>query len=367
MPAPALDSIYPADGFLTFPVGATIQILLDRETDLESVKDSIMLFGPDFDLRIGADSAVHAPDAGANPLDDYARSPGYGGEQAVEFTLTKVDEVGDAVDPQATYEEAEELRHLITVTPTNRLRENTEYQLFIAGASGDEDNNAALSTRSVFDAKAGDANLGSGNAKSSGVYRLDDDQIVISVVEGGSAADMRFDWWLASAPTTIYTVTSFHGKIELAAGVFVEFFGDSDTSFEVSDTFTIDLRAAEFLATTIKVTFSTAVDTVIAPPDTVSTSPIGIVPSESEAIPGTIEDDFAMLTSNPTTKSSNLRLETNQIVLTFNKTLDSTSVNLGTVSLKREAVTGTGYPEDVPFSMIVSGDKIYINIVPEEV
>ena len=366
MSVPALESIYPADGFLTFPVAANIQILLDKETDLESVKNSIMLFGPDFDLRIGADSSVHAPDAGADPLADYARSPGYGGEQLVDFKLIKVDEFGEEVTPQKTYEKAEELRHLIIVTPKTRLRENTEYQLFLAGANGDS-NNAALSSRSVFDPKTSVTNIGFGSARTSGIYRGGlEDQIIISVIQGGSASNMKFDWWLNSNPTNVYTVTSFYGKIELVDNVYIEFYGDDVTSFEVNDTFTINLRPVEFLEETYKVNFSTAVDTVVSPPDTVSTSPIGIVHNETETIPGSTADAFALTNSLPLSKASNLRLETNRIVLSFNKDLDPTSVNLGTVSLTRQSVTGNDYSEDVPFSMIISGSKIYINIIPKE-
>ena len=90
------------------------------------------------------------------------------------------------------------------------------------------------------------------------------------------------------------------------------------------------------------------------------------MPDATEPSIGTSSDDFALVSSDPASQSSHLRPETNQIVLEFNQDIDLSSVTLGTIELKRESVDGSSYSEDVPFSMLAVGNKLYINIVPED-
>ena len=75
--------------------------------------------------------------------------------------------------------------------------------------------------------------------------------------------------------------------------------------------------------------------------------------------------EFQLVKIEPEYGSSNISLKTKQIILTFNKDVDPTSVTADTIKLFRNVMDGNQDAVDVGYSWIVNGKKIIINIIRE--
>lgn len=354
MAVPGIVEVFPTDGYTQFPVGGSLTVLFDSEVDEYTARRAIFVYGPDYDTFVGPGMNVRLGN-GYNPYENTLRSPGYNGDVLVDIVVEKVDSNGDVLTTP-TYEVADLERTRVTLTPCQMLAERTEYCLFVAGDSSIS-NAISISSRSVFDAEAAVGNTGDGEVISSGVYGLEDpcpaDTLVIAMTTGGDNLNARFDWWLLSNPVDVHTHRAVPGLMELLPNVFIEIPGNG--SFDVGDQFSIKLEPTELLENTIKFTFSTALDHVIDPPSTISTSPLGVgtTPSVTE---------FAVTKCSPRDESSNVNINSNQIIITFSKDIDPASITHETVQLIMRSVRG-GVESNVPHSYLIAGNKLVLNIM----
>lgn len=350
MAAPTVLSINPVDGFNQWPVTETISILFDQEVDAYSAARAIFIHGPDTDVFVGP-GMENLLSSGWNPTERALLSPGYSGDAFVDIEVIRADINGIPLDNQFTYEPSDVEYSLVRVTPKKALYELTSYKLFLAGDA--VQNTMSVNSRSVFDAAADVANTGSGEIISSGVYNgSSTDTLVIEFTTSGNESEARYDWYLLSAPGSADTRRSFAGLQELLDDVFIEAFGE----FNSGDIFTIRLVPAEQITATIVVNFTTGANHVTELPANVSESSIVAAPGIVSPI------GFEVISIKPATGSSNVSLSTNQIVFTFSKAIDPLSVSHESIRLQLESVDGSD-PVSVPYSFIVSGNKLYINLM----
>ena len=83
------DQSYPVNNESDFPVGQEIVLVFDRALDLRKAKDSVILFGPDFDVTSGPDNALWMNGSdGTNPF--FLSSPGFSGFVECDFKNYRV-------------------------------------------------------------------------------------------------------------------------------------------------------------------------------------------------------------------------------------------------------------------------------------
>ena len=351
MAAPTITSISPTDGYNQWPVTQTIEIFFDQEIDAYSGAKALFLHGPDTDVFVGP-GMENLLSNGWNSTEAALKSPGYQGDVDVNIKFIKVDSDGDVIDDQFTYTEAGLEFTKVEISPVNALYPLTDYKLFIAGDT--VENTLSINSRSVFDAQADIDNTGTGEIVSSGVYNgAAADTLVVEFTRSGDQNTAGFDYYFASDPSGATNVHSYAGIQELADGLFIEAFGE----FKSGDIFTIALKPAEQITATIVVNFTTAANHVEVLPTEVSDSPIGITG------PGEVATtEFALVSCTPGDGSSNVSLNTNRLVFTFNNDIDPTSVTHETVQVLFESVDG-GDQNPVPYSFIVNGNKLYVNLM----
>ena len=129
MSAPSISAIYPNDTATGIPVGATIQITFDQGVDLQSVKDCVVVYGPDFDQTSGPDSAIWIDgDTGSNPF--FLNSPGFTGTVECDFDFIYVDSSGNEITPaQSTSSTDEGIWYMLLLTPKSLLKRYRVYCL----------------------------------------------------------------------------------------------------------------------------------------------------------------------------------------------------------------------------------------------
>jgi len=347
---PAIEEISPENGFNQWPISKSIEILIDQEVDLESAKKAIFLYGPEGGAILGA-GMDNILGNGWNPTEEISNGIKTSINLDLEISIQKVDSSKEEITPNKTYDESELEYSLIRVRPCNPLIELTDYKLYISG--DEEESSMCLTSRSVFDAKINAGNTGSGEIQSAGVYHgLQADTIVVEFTRSGDENEAIYEWYLLSSPTSSSTQRSFRGRQELLPGTYIETFG----SFEAGDVYTIDLKPAEQLEETIVIEFSTGGNYIQDLPDNLSESPIGIGPSIRSY------EDFIMTASSPANGEVCISDKENTVVLEFSKEVDPNSVTYKSISLSLSEITGRSSSMP-PYSFIVSGNKIYINIM----
>ena len=81
---------YPGTNQEDVPVGEQIKLFFNRYVDEKTIKDNVVIFGPDFDRTSGPDNSVWINNrSGENPF--YLRSPGFNGfvDFVVEIKLAE--------------------------------------------------------------------------------------------------------------------------------------------------------------------------------------------------------------------------------------------------------------------------------------
>ncbi|NDB86749.1 MAG: hypothetical protein EB127_29260 [Alphaproteobacteria bacterium] len=193
-----------------------------------------------------------------------------------------------------------------------------------------------------------------------------EDTIVATVTKTGSSTTCKIQWYFESAQEVVYDLLPLSGrnKISKDKEIYFELVGGSNDSFVSGDFWSIQLKPSEYLVNSYKLEFETAADQVKNLPASVSQSPIGLdAPTQEEILAA--NEEFQLVKIDPEYSSSNISLHTKQIVLTFNKDIDPTSITAETVKLFRNALDMNEDAVDVGYSWIVSGKKLILNIIRE--
>lgn len=353
----------------TFPTGEKIEILFNQEVSEFLAENSISLVGPDNHIVTGIEFE--------EKLYRFSNETSYSkvletlhlkGEVPIELEVIRCDAAGEALEEQMSYAYDVDVKSKIIIRPKSFLQEKTEYRLLISGSSTPDNEWSYIGSRTVFDAEKDlITSTGDGILKASGYYVGEiDDVLVVEVIKAGNSSSCKVRWSLESEPDIYLDLFPLTGRNKIAKDkdIYLEFLGGANDSFKIGDVWTVNLRPIEYLADTYKIDFSTAVNQVKELPTTVSQSPIGLdTPTQAEINEAATE--FQLVKIEPEYGSSNISLKTKQIILTFNKNIDPSSVTADTIKLFRNVMDGNQDAVDVGYSWIVNGKKIIINIIRE--
>lgn len=370
MAAPTIEAIVPSDNFTAFPIGEKLEILFDQEISEFLVENSISLVGPDTQTITGVDfeEKLYRLSNDAN-FAKALESLHLKGEVPIDIEILKCDSNGDVLVNQNSYIYNSNVKSKLIIRPKSFLQEKTSYRVLLSGNSSPGDSWSYLGSRSVYDAEPDVNNSvnSTGIVKALGNYTgVEDNTIVLTVVKTGSSSTCKAQWYYESVPAVTYDFLPLSGRNKISANseIYLEFLGGDTAAFTAGDVWTINLKPVEYLAETYKIDFDTAAEQVKELPSTVSQSPIGLsAPSQDEILAGQAE--FQLVKIEPEYGASNISLNTSQIILTFNKQLDPTSITADSVRLFRNVIDANADTIEVGYSWIVSGKKLIINITRE--
>ena len=376
MAAPAVTVTYPADEDTGIPVGAILTIQFDRGIDLAVAKQHVVLYGADFDVTSGPESATWIREStGENPY--FLRSPGFKGIVDCDYEVVYVDLDSDAeVDPGAITGEADELAyglagvgHMLKVTPQVAMAPDVDYVMYIIGDPDSTDR--GISARTVFDLEANVGNVSTtGDVIAHGSYTGSvADTINIQITTGGDIGTAKYKWWYTSlgvGSATLARTTSRRNR-RLDDGVQVRFSG---SGFAWGDRFAVNVEPLTRLVVNYKIDFSTndgSYSTAPASPSTPATStPPPIGGGSGTGSPGSTSSRFFVVEMTPIDRSYNNPLSTREIVIEFSDDLDSRTITGDTVKVYRYPVSGLydGQPSvlEMEKQLTVSDSTLTINI-----
>ena len=368
MARPQIIETFPSNKSESVPVGVKIEITFDRAVDVQSAKDNIVIYGRDYDLVSGPETAtwMHEGDA-LNPL--FLRSPEFKG--IVDYTLDVVyvsKTTGEEVDltevTDVTVEEYADVYQKIILTPKNILDEKCEFFVYIIGEV--EDNiRKGLSKRTVYEPDISSAVSEEGKVFVYGGYTGKiDDTLYLKITKAGNIGEAEYKYWFNSEGET----KAVKGKLtsrrfrKLEDGIQIRFSG---SNFLKDDTYSIKLYEKEFLENSYSLSFKTSSSFIEDVPDTMSTSPIGTKLLEIESSGG-----LKLLDVVPEDGATNLTFSDRTITLTFDKELDSDTVTDSTVMVYMYPVSGsfTGNnsslkePKELKKKLTVDENKIIIEV-----
>lgn len=344
MASPSLESTYPANGDTGIPVGITIKLYFDYGVDLESVKNSLALYGSDFDMTSGPESAIWVDnDTGDNPF--FLSSPGFKGLIPLKIELQYYNlgsSPGEEVSPILTSQDDEtsqSVGHLVKITLNPKynsvLAANTLYTLLI---TGDPDNqNTGISRRTVFDSIGADSNSSAGEPVFYGTWQGSNaDAIRVKITSAGNIGVMEYKWWYvslgeASATTRVVSNRRFR---TLADGLQIRFTG---SNFVVGDTWDTNVFETQRLAASTKIQFTTNDGSYTNPPESTSTPATSVAPST--VLPSEV-DPFEVINMDPSNGSYNVPKHKRTITITFSEEVDPSSITSESVQLWKYPVDG---------------------------
>jgi hypothetical protein len=360
-------SVWPGP-ITTFPTGEKIEILFNQEVSEFLAENSISLVGPDTQIVTGIEFE--------EKLYRFTNESSYSktleslhlkGEVPVELEVIRCDASGTPLQEQMSYAYDGLVKSKLIIRPKSFLQEKTDYRLLISGSSSPDNEWSYIGSRTVFDPLKDPLSSGEGLLKSNGYYTgVTADIVVVEVTKAGSSSSCKLRWWFESNDSVKFDLLPLTGRNKIAKDrdIYLELIGGASDAFKLGDTWTIDVRPIEYLVDTYKVDFSTAANQVKELPTTVSQSPIGLdAPTQAEI--NFAAEEFQLVKIEPEYGASNISLKTKQIILTFNKDIDATSVTADTIKLFRNVMDGNQDAVDVGYSWIVNGKKIIINIIRE--
>jgi hypothetical protein len=323
--------VYPASDAVGVVIGDQVKVTFDMEMDEDSINTgTFVVSGVSNDFIFGPDY---------NPLDepgvdeeDILSSPGTSTYVRGVITFKRVDENGYEVTTRDTTGDGTLYRTQAIFTPSVPLQPNITYTVLLAGdESSTDDVDVGVSARTVFDtvnfSVAGTGRLTFGGGYTgAGIYR---DTYVVEVIKAGAPGTAEYVWYKESAPASPgYGVTSV-GRRTLSDGVYIT--ADPDGSFRVGDTFKVVVTSPERLEDNYRWSFTTGSGAITDPPT--SESQLSTVVAASEPL--------EIVSIEPSHRSTDLDPDYfTEIVVTFNKNIDASTITSSTITLWSEPVNG---------------------------
>ena len=342
MAAPTIENngVFPGDGQQNVPLGADITILFDQGIDLRSVKDNIVVYGPESDRTSGPEGLWLS---GGGPLGkDIFGSPGFGGIVDCDVAVYYVDAAGDlpASQPVLTGKQAESdggWRHKVVISPKDLLAKDTDYTVYIIGDSEDGTSHG-ISSRTVYDIDYSAATGDTGSVHVHGSWTGSTPggvTVNVKITKAGNIGTATYKYW----DSTENEANAKKGKVtsrrwrRLEDGLQLRFTG---SDFELGDIYTFEVQKPEILATSYTLSFSSGNGEVIELPETASASVIGTVqPVESVA------NVLNIVNMKPTDGSSHQINKDNKIIIEFSSALEASSVTQDNITLLSYPVSGS--------------------------
>lgn len=358
---------YPQNQSTNIPIGSSLYLVFDKEVDLESIKNSVILFGPDSDKTIMPDNALWINDKqGQNK--DFLKSPGYKGFCEFDIEVKYLDrqtlEVIDVVDDfdRTLYYCG------VIITPKITLATNIEYTFYVIGANTQSldpiyQTNKAVSLRTVYSPKLVDS-LDS-RIKIRGTYKgkePEGNNLNIQIVSSGNGNAAQYVYWFDDQNIDMSKVSRCSGRWRsIDKGLVIKF---DDTQYTEGEIITIKCYPIDLLQDSYIFTFTTGDGSIfIEPkPDYRSTSPINTV---VQVDPN--DKLLSIVSITPYHGEVNVPIETNKIIVTFNKELDPSSITQEAIKLQSLPVSGfydSGYDKKREYKLYkilsVDGNKLIV-------
>lgn len=366
MAAPTLISVYPANGDTGIPVGSTIKLYFDYGVDEQSVKESVILYGSDFDFTSGPESAVWVDkDTGDNPF--FLSSPGFKGVVPLkfEFSYFSLGSVPGAEVSAVITTQEDEVDQALGMLVKVRLDPKYNAQLapdllYTLIVTGDPDNqNVGVSARTVFDPIKGADNKGSGELFLWGTWQGgDDNTLYIEITKSGNIGTAEYKYnYFGSTDITRGRVTNRRFRT-LRDGLQIRFTG---SNFQEGDSWTINLSPVERMQDNIKYQFTTNDGSYSEAPESPSTPasstpPLSILPSATNA--------FEVIDMDPAVGAYNVSLKNRTITITFSEAVDPETITNTSIRLWKYPVSGvyedTFSPIELQKILSVDGDQVTI-------
>ena len=334
MAAPTLDAVFPNDGDTNIPLGAGVTVTFDQGVDVKSLKSSIVIYGADFDLTSGPDSAAWIRDDN-NPF--FLKSPGFSGTVEYKTTLVYIDSDGEEVDSDTVFtteDEAAEYRHKLYIVPNDLFSKNTEYKVYLVGDS-EGGLSKGICKRTIYAVDDTGATSETGVVHTGGSYTGGtDDKIFVKITTGGNPGDAEFKYWYdgeGEGSATKGKVTSRRWR-RLDDGVQIRFTG---SSFVKDDVYTISVYKKEYLENSYNFSFSTGTGSIISLPDSTSTSVIGV-----ETTSDTTSSYLEVSKMFPEDGATHISVDQRTITLTFSESLDESTITEDTVTVYAYPASG---------------------------
>ena len=374
-----------------FTVGQQFYLAFDNAVDLKSVKESVIVYGPDFDRTSGPDNSLLINgSSGANPY--FLRSPGFKGFVECDFEeITVLDTEPVSFEEGVHLADRTEIKTLVKVTPKDPLKENTSYSLFLVGSSIENleglpealipiSKNKCITERTIYSpSKAGEVDT---RLFSYGSYEPKNNETVstlnIKIVTAGIGSEAKYVWWFSDevepTPAQAYYSQRLSRCVQrwrsCDRGVMLKF---EQSSFELNEVFTVKCYSKIKLVESYLINFKTGTDSIYVYPEYTSTSPIGVDEALIPQIPalGANADTLKVVSITPYDGAINVDLGLKQIVIEFNKTLDASTITQSSVELLSYPVSGVfdgpngtrSYRERKVFKIIsVEDNKIILEL-----
>ena len=368
MSAPSISAIYPNDGATGIPVGATIQITFDQGVDIQSVKDCVVVYGPDFDQTSGPESATWIDgDTGNNPF--FLNSPGFTGTVECDFDFIYVDTTGTEITPAPEYTSSTDegtSRHKLLLTPKSLLKPDTEYTVYLIGDSSDG-TSRGIGHRTVWDPDYTSVTSATGLMHTYGSFEgASDDTYYIKITQAGDIGTAQYKYWPASdieanAITGRVTSRRFR-RLGSDTGIQIRFSG---SGFVKDDIYEVTVRAKALMATSYSFSFSAGAASITAVPETASTSVIGTETSLTSD-----ETALTVLEMLPADGATNQLFRNRTITVTFSEELDSSTVSDSSITVLAYPISGNfdtglsnaGEPIELAKKLTVSDDTLTIEL-----
>lgn len=337
-------STYPNNGDTGIPVGITIKLYFNYGVDEKSLKDSVALYGRDFDVTSGPDQAIWVNEkTGDNPF--FLTSPGFKGLIPLKFTFgyytigttTEVTPVITSNADEITANVGSVVSIVIDPKYNAVLPADNLLTLIIAGDPSTQD--LGVSTRTVFDIVANGANSGTGSMSVWGTWintGASNDEVNVQITAVGSPGVAEYKWWYTSAGTgsAVTRVLSSRRFRTLSDGLQIRFTG---TELAVGDKWVFNVAHTQRLPENTTLSFTTNDGSYSAAPASPST-PATSEPSTS-VLPTSIAD-FEVLSMIPENGSYNISVKNRKIVITCSEDVDDTTVTNASVKLWKYPVDG---------------------------
>lgn len=360
MAAPTITAIYPNSSQTSVPIGADITITFSSGIDLSTAKKNVVLYGPDFDMLSGPETATFLDKDGTNL--NFLDSPGFKGIVPCDYELIYVDSNGDDVtlSPKLlAEEEAGPYTHKLKISPKSTLAPSTTYTVYIIGEDA-EGTERGLSGRTVYEVDASGASSTTGFVHAFGGYTGEStDSIVVKITKSGNIGTAEYKWWYddseseANARTGKVTSRRFR---KLEDEVQIRFSG---SGFVKDEYYSISVVPKQLLDISYTFSFETSTSEITSVPSTASTTVIGTTSSSTT-------EYLTVVSIDPEDGATHQKFTSKQITIEFSSALDSDTITNDTVTVLSYPISGVidSNEDQVELykKLTVSGKKLIIDL-----
>lgn len=333
---------YPQNSEVNVPIGSSIVLFFDKEVDIQSIKDSCILTGPDYDFSSGPDNTVWM--LNNNKSDNYLRSPGYSGFVKFDVELRYYDpvnnvELSDVID----IDRVPNIYTMAILTPEKVLALDVKYTLHIIGANTLSNAIATtncVSERTIYTGSL-DGNL-TKRARIKGTYNQSNDVTLnCKIVKSGIGSEAQYVWWFSNeampnnSGARLLKCTSRWRSLD--RGIVIRF---EESEYTIGEIYQFKCYQRSNLTDSHLIHFTTGNSGVYTESDysLTSTSEIDInIPTRVRPVD---TNRFEIVSIEPYKTEINVPIDTKYFIITFSKPVDPLSVTQANIKIKSFPVSG---------------------------